>query len=65
MSPFSAPFFWAPKSERPLLPNRATAFREGCKKSSVGLQKICWEETEKQRARRCRAQEFGQKQCPE
>jgi hypothetical protein len=36
MSPFSAPFFsGAPKSERPLLPNRATAFREGHKKSSM------------------------------
>ncbi len=41
------------------------SFREGHKKSSVGFQKISWGETEKQKARRCRAQEFGPKQCPE
>ena len=43
-------FLGHPRSERPLFPNRAAAFRE---------------ETEKQKARRCRAQEFGPKQCPE
>jgi hypothetical protein len=31
----------------------------------VGFQKISWEETEKQKARRCRAQEFGPKPCRE
>ena len=29
MSPFSAPFFWAPSSERPLLPKRAAALWDG------------------------------------
>ena len=53
------------KSERPLLPTRATAFREGHKKSSVGFEKLFWEETEKQKARRSRAREFGPRQCPE
>jgi hypothetical protein len=37
MSPFSGPFFWGTQSEGSLLPNRATAFREGHKKSSVGV----------------------------
>jgi len=65
VSPFSAPFFWGTQNERPLLPIRATAFREGHKKSSVGFQKISWEEAEKQKARRCRAQEFGPKHAQE
>ena len=31
----------------------------------MGYKKIFWEETEKQKARRCPAKEFGPKQCPE
>jgi hypothetical protein len=66
MSPFSAPFFWDTKSERPLLPNRATAFRHfgrGTRNLRWWFQTISWEEREKQKARRCRAQEYGPKQC--
>ncbi len=44
---FFCPFSGAPKSESPLLPSRATAFRERHKKYLMGFQKICWEETGK------------------
>src|SRR5271156_1864054 len=46
------------ESERGLLPSRGSAFREGLKKSPAPLPEISWEETEKQKSRRCRAQEF-------
>jgi hypothetical protein len=42
-----------------LLPSRASAFWEGHKKSSARFQKICWEEPEKQKTRRRRAQELS------
>src|SRR5260370_21994077 len=57
-SPFSALVIEALESERGLLPRRGSAFREGHKKSSLSFAKSFWEETEKQRTRSCRAQEF-------
>src|SRR3984957_9687062 len=42
-----------------LLPERASAFWEGHKKSSVTFQEISWEEPEKQKTRSCRAQELS------
>src|SRR5580692_2025881 len=57
-SPFSALVIGALESERGLLPRRGSAFREGHKKSSPSFAKSFWEETEKQKTRSRRAQEF-------
>src|ERR1700719_1347800 len=57
-APFSALVIGALESERGLLPRRASAFREGHKKSSLSFAQSFWEETEKQKSRSCRAQEF-------
>jgi hypothetical protein len=54
----SAPVVGALESERGLLPKRGSAFREGHKKSSISFAKNFWEETEKQKIRSCREQEF-------
>ena len=56
---FRPRFLGALKRERRPLPRRATAFREGHKKSSPKFQKISWEETEKQTAGSLRAWEFS------
>src|SRR5580700_6453623 len=45
-------------SERGLLPRRGSAFREGHEKSPASFPEIFREETEKQKTRSCRAQEF-------
>jgi len=47
-----------------LLPRRASAFREGHKKSSALLQKNCWEEPEKQKMRSPLGAGIIPKQCP-
>lgn len=57
-SPFSALVIEALESERGLLPRRGSAFREGRKKSPLSFAKSFWEETEKQKERSRRAQEF-------
>ena len=41
-----------------LLPRQGSAFREGAQKVLVVFVKSFWEETEKQKSRSCRAQEF-------
>ena len=56
---FLLPFFWGTQKRGRCSQSERLHFGRGHKKSSVGFQKICWEETEKQKARRCRAQEFG------
>jgi hypothetical protein len=62
ISPFSAPFFWGTQKREAAAPKPSDCISGGHKKSSVGFQRISWEETEKQKARRRRAQEFGPKQ---
>ena len=65
MSPFSAPFFWGTQKREAAAPKPSDCISGGTQEILRGFQKISWEETEKQKARRCRAQEFGPKQCPE
>src|ERR1039457_7720392 len=60
----SALVIGAPRSERILLPRRASAFLEGHKKSSSLFQKICWEEPEKQKTRSPPGAGIIPKQCP-
>src|ERR1039457_5467080 len=60
----SALVIGAPRSEWILLPRRASAFREGHKKSSSLFQKICWEEPEKQKTRSPPGAGIIPKQCP-
>jgi hypothetical protein len=65
MSPFSAPFFWGTQKREAAAPKPSDCISGGAQEIFGVVQKISWEETEKQKARRCRAQEFGPKQCPE
>jgi hypothetical protein len=65
MSPFSAPFFWGTQKREAAAPKPSDCISGGAQAIFDGVSEDFWEETEKQKARRCRAQEFGPKQRPE